>query len=339
MMIILLALLAQTHIQGYVETRPSVYWDDRTNLTGYNRGWLELTSRSEIYGAQIGFDVIIPYDTANADYLLESITVSRLALWIGPEYLRCIIGKQRLYWGVGRVFQPLDIFNRANYFDPDYERLGSNAVLGYWAVNPVTSMRVVFTPMHDLEHSQSSMRIGSSVFKHDIGITVMHRSEPQHTLIGAEIAGELLAGYWGEYRYSRLDDGDYSQFVIGLDYTFPPGLYIMSELFFDGSGVAEADLYDFERITTGERVTLAQRYLYVSAGMFPDPFAVLQPRLAGLINLDDDGFILMPHLMVSLFENTEITFGCNLIYGRGTSEFRNIVPFDGAVYMWIKVYF
>jgi hypothetical protein len=339
MVIIALAIFAQSHLKGYVETRPYVYWSDSTNVSGYNRGWLELTSRAETYGTQLGLDVIVPFDTTSIEHALESITISRLALWIGPEHLRCIIGKQRLYWGVGRVFRPLDVFNRTNYFDPNYERSGSTAAVAYWAFNAVSSMRVLFMPQRDIDHSQSSMRLGSSVFKHDVGVTIMHRSQPRHTLMGAEVTGELLVGYWGEYRYSWLADEDYSQFVLGLDYTFPLGLYLMTELFFDGSGVADTDLYDYAQITSGERVTLAQRYLYLSAGMFPDPFAVIQPRLAGLVNLDDNGFVLIPQIMVSLFENTEITIGGNVIYGPETSEFGNIIPFNGSVYMWLKVYF
>ncbi len=337
--IILLTMLTQVHLGGYLETRPFVYWDDSTSLTGYSRGWLELTSREETYGTQLGLDLVVPYDTTGIEQSLESIRISRLALWVGPENLRGIIGKQRLYWGVGRVFRPLDIFNQTNYFEPDYERPGSTAALLYWAIGPVTSVRAVFKPDRDVEHSQSGMRMGSTLGGNDIGLTFMHRSQPRHTLLGAEITGELFVGYWSEYRFSWYEDDNFSQFVLGLDYTFPFRLYIMSELFFDGSGVAESDQYDFARVLTGERSTLAQRYLYMSVGMFPDPFAVIQPQLAGLVNLDDEGVLVIPQVMVSLFENTEITLGCNLIYGRQTSEFENIIPFDGAVYMWIKVYF
>ncbi len=339
MVILILTLLTEVHLGGYVETRPFVYWGDSTSLTGYSRGWLELISREETYGTQLGLDVMVPYDTANIEQTLESITVSRLALWVGPENLRCIIGKQRLYWGVGRIFRPLDVFNRTNYFEPDYERPGSTAALMYWAMGSVTSVRVVLKPARDMEHSQSSIRVGSTLGGNDIGLTIMHRPEPRHTLMGAEITGELFVGYWSEYRFSWLEEYNFSQFILGLDYTFPFRLYIMSELFFDGSGVAESDQYDFTQVLTGERVTLAQRYLYVNIGMFPDPFAVIQPQLAGLVNLDDEGMLVIPRIMVSLFENTEITLGCNLAYGRQTSEFKNIIPFDGAVYVWLKVYF
>jgi hypothetical protein len=339
MVIIALIILAQVHIKGYVETRPYVYWSDSTNLSGYSRGWLELTSRAETYGTQLGLDIIVPYDTTDIAYALESITVSRLALWIGPEHLRCIIGKQRLYWGVGRVFRPLDVFNRTDYFDPEYERTGSTAAVAYWAIDAVSSMRAVFIPHCDLEQVQSGVRLGSSVFKHDIGVTVMHRSDPHHTLVGAELTGELHVGYWGEYRYSWQDENDHSQFILGLDYTFPPGLYLMAEVFFDGSGVADPDQYDLDMIATGERVTLAQRYLYMNAGIFPNPFAVIQPQLSGLVNLDDEGFIVIPQVMVSLFENTEITIGSNLIYGGSSTEFKNIVPFDGSVYLCVKIFF
>ena len=61
--IIILVLVTQFHLGGYVETRPFMYWGDSTSLTGYSRGWLELISREETYGTQIGLDIIVPYDT------------------------------------------------------------------------------------------------------------------------------------------------------------------------------------------------------------------------------------------------------------------------------------
>jgi hypothetical protein len=47
----------------------------------------------------------------------------------------------------------------------------------------------------------------------------------------------------------------------------------------------------------------------------------------------------MPQVSFPIFENTDIIVGLNYFIGSQRSEFKNITPFDGAVYTWMKVYF
>ncbi len=58
-----------------------------------------------------------------------------------------------------------------------------------------------------------------------------------------------------------------------------------------------------------------------------------------VINMNDKGFILIPQLSYAIFENAEITAGMNIFIGSDESEFKNITPYDGAVYVWAKIYF
>ena len=332
-----LTIVAQINISGYIETRPYLAWSDSVHILGYNRGWLEFKADGLNYGAQLAFDLIIPYDTILFDYAIENINISRLALWLGPENLRIIAGKQRLYWGVARVFRPLDVFNPINFFEPGYERRGSNALLGYFALGSLTSIRGIFIPEYDLKKSFSGLRVGSTFLKNDIGLNVMHRTLDRKTILGAEITGELEVGYWGEFSYTWEDTCDYSKLSIGVDYTFAFMVYTMLEYFFDGSGEDGPENYDYAKIIRGERMTLAQQYLYLSVGSVHNPF--FRPTMNAIINLNDKGFILIPQIYYAIFENAEIVSGLNILFGSDKSEFKNITPFDGQVYIWAKVYF
>ncbi len=129
MFIVSYIIFCQLNFSGYIETRPYVAWSDSFNLYGYNRSWLELKTDNKIYGTQIALDCLVPYDTLNFLHLHERISIPRLLLWLGSEKMRITAGKQSLYWGVGRIFRPLDVFNPVNYFEPNYERPGSNAIL------------------------------------------------------------------------------------------------------------------------------------------------------------------------------------------------------------------
>lgn len=335
--ILVLMVITQIDISGYVETRPYVTWNDSTTFTGYNRGWLEFRSDASSYGVQLAFDLILPYDTTSLSYALDNVNVSRLALWLGREEARIIIGKQSLYWGVGRVFRPLDIFNRVNYFEPGYERPGSNALLGYFSLGSLSNVRGIIIPHGDIESTLAGLRLGTNIIKNDLGITAMHQSSEDRTIIGGEITGELFLGYWIEGSFTWEDAIDYSRISLGLDYTFPLMIYSMFEYYFDGSGVGDPADYDYAQISRGERQTLAQNYLYASIGLLYNPF--FRPSISTIINMDDRGYIIIPNFTYSIFENTEITLGLNYALGSEESEFRNITEYHGAVYLWIKTYF
>lgn len=336
-MLLLMLIVTQINISGYVETRPYITWNDSTHFTGYNRGWLELKTADADHGVQVGLDLIVPYDTSTFSYVIDNISISRLALWLGDERARIVVGKQSLYWGVGRIFRPLDIFNRTNYFEPGYERAGSNALLGYLSLGDLSNVRGLVMPGGDINSTLVGIRTGTNVAGNDIGLTFMHRASERQTIVGGEITGELFAGYWGEVSYTRNDTIDYTKMSVGLDYTFPPAIYVMVEYYFDGSGVADPLYYDYSLITAGQRQTLAQHYLYASIGLANNPF--FKPSIGSIINLIDGGTIIIPQLTYAVMENAEVTMGLNLAFGSTESEFRNITPYRGAVYLWGKVYF
>jgi hypothetical protein len=336
-MIIALQIITQINVGGYVETRPYITWNDSTYFTGYNRGWLEFKNEASNYGTQLAFDIIMPYDTTSLSYAVDNINVSRLELWLGRAENRIIIGKQSLYWGVGRVFRPLDIFNRTNYFEPGYERPGSNALLGFLSLGRLSNLRGIIVPEGNIEKTLLGLRIGTNVMNNDIGFTAMHRSSESRTIIGAEITGELLLGYWAEASFVKEDTAGYGTTSLGLDYTFPLSIYTMIEYFYDGSGETDPAQYDYTKIISGDRQTLAQHYMYASVGLLYNPF--LRPSIATVINFNDEGFIIIPNLSYAIFENTEITLGINYTFGSAESEFRNITQYRGAVYIWAKTYF
>jgi hypothetical protein len=336
-MILLLFVLSGVNTNGYVETRPYIAWNDSVNFLGYNRGWLEFKTESVNYGAQIALDLIIPYDTSTVTYAVENTNISRLALWMQNERARITIGRQSLYWGVARVFRPLDIFNRVNYFEPGYERAGSNALLGYYSFGRLSSIRGIIMPRGDIERTLTGARIGTNLLANDLGFTVMHESHERRTIVGGEIAGEMIIGYWAEGSYTREDTVDYSKISVGIDYTFPYAIYAMIEYFFDGSGVDDPAFYDYNEIIQGKRQTLAQQYLYASLGLLRNPF--LRFSTTSIINIDDGGTILIPQIDYAIFDNVEISLGLNITIGTEESEFRNITPYRGAAYIWTKIYF
>lgn len=338
MVFILVTLLSLLDISGYVESRPYLLWNDSLEVAGYSRGWLAADTKGDSYGADFALDLIVSYDTSFS-VPADDIRIARLALWLGRESARITIGRQRLSWGVARVFRPLDVFNPANYLEPGYERFGVDAVLGYVALGQLSSFRCLFIPEHVMPRSFSAARIATNLVKNDIAATFMYRDAPRQMSLGGELAGEAVVGYWFEYRYTDENQRDFSMFSVGVDYTLPWRLYVMSEFFFDGSGVDDPSQYDVSLVVRGIRTTLAQRYCYASVSTVPTPFDLFRPSCGILVNIDDQGIAIIPQLFVQLFENTDITIGVNCFVGSAESEFKRVIPFNGAAYLWGKVYF
>lgn len=336
-LISILSLFGQIDVSGYLETRPLIAWNNSVNIYGYNRGWLEFKTSGLNCGTQIAFDCIVQYDTTHIVNILENINVSRLMLWLGPENLRIIAGKQRLYWGVAKVFRPLDVFNPINFFEPGYKRPGSNAILGYLSIGKLTSLRGIYIPQHNFKKSLLGLRIGTNLYKNDIGLNFIHKPSDLKRIVGFEVTGDLILGYWGEFSYTWEDSVQYGKASLGCDYTFSFPLYSMVEFFYDGNGENNPQKYDITKIISGERVTLARQYLYISIGWVHDPF--FRPSINSVINLNDRGVILIPRIYYSIFENAELTFGLNYFLGPNSSEFRVISSFDGQAYIWARVYF
>ncbi len=334
--VVIISLVGQLNVSGYVESRPYLSWNDSVHVYGYNRGWLEFKTDGDNYGAQLAFDCTIPYDSTSLSQAIEKKTISRLCLWFGPENLRLTAGKQRLYWGVARIFRPLDVFNRINFFEPGYERPGSNALLGYLSLGSLTSIRGVYLPADNWQRSLYGLRVGSNIIKNDIGLTVMHKPLDKKTIVGGEIAGELAVGYWCELSYTWEDTSRFLKTAVGIDYTFPLMIYSMVEFFYDGSGEADPADYDFTKIVSGERTTLGQEYLYCTVGLVQNPF--LRPSLSSIINLNDRGAIVIPNLSYSPFDNGELNVGLNFFLGPAQSEFKQLLPYTGQAYIWFRVY-
>lgn len=335
--LLILFMNGRADFAGYAETRIFLTGADSINFFGYSRGWLELKAGADNYGGQAAFDFISAYDTAHFAGVRSGIEISRLAVWLGPENLRLTAGKQRILWGVARVFRPLDIINPVNFLEPGYERSGFPAILAEFAPGRLTDIRVLCLPRYNLNDATYAGRFGTNLYKNDIGLNVFYRPDESQTVLGADLAGEIAAGYWVEGTFTRDDTSGYGKIAVGLDYTFPGMVYAMAEYFFDLSGESEPDEYDYQKLLNGSRGTLGQNYLYLSLALCRG--LVLSPSLNAVGNLDDRTGIIIPRTTCQPWDNIELNFGVNVPFGSRTGEFRRAAACDLMVFVWGKVYF
>jgi len=335
----LLVLLMSNHadFSGYAETRIFLTGTNSINFFGYSRGWLELKSDADYYGGQAAFDYTAAYDTAHFTGVGSGIDVARLAVWLGPENLRITAGKQRIQWGVARVFRPLDIINPTNFFEPGYERPGFPAILASYAPGRLTDIRFLYQPRFYPAGNRYAGRVGTNILKNDLGLSAFYQPGDRIWIAGADLAGELLVGYWGEATVTHEDSVYYIKTTLGVDYTFPGMVYALAEYFHDQSGESEPDEYDYQKLISGDRSTLGQNYLYLSLALARG--LVLSPGLNAVCNLDDRSGIVIPQTSYQPWDNVELNFGVTVPFGFRSGEFRRTAPYDLMVFLWGKVFF
>ncbi len=162
----------------------------------------------------------------------------------GPTRIRA--GKQQLAWGPAYSFNPTDLFHRKNLLDPTYEKEGVTALRFdlTWGVGG--RLTAIANPRRDLGTTGYAFRLGTHVTSlgYDVAMT-LHQVEDSTSLnpttfapitqrrraAGLEFSGELLGlGVWLEGNYNVMEaEQDFTRAVLGLDYTFPSGLYVIAE--------------------------------------------------------------------------------------------------------------
>jgi len=335
----LLALLMSNHadFSGYAETRIFLTGADSINFFGYSRAWLELKADADYYGGQAVVDFNAAYDTAHFAGVGSGIDIARLAVWLGPENLRITAGKQRILWGVARVFRPLDIINPVNFFEPGYERPGYPAILASYAPGRLTDIRLFCQPRFYPAGNRYAGRVGTNILKNDLGLNAFYQPGDRIWIAGADLAGELLVGYWGEGTYTRDDTSGYGKLAAGMDYTFPGMVYAMAEYFHDMNGESDPAEYDYQKLISGDRSTLGQNYLYLSLALARG--LALNPGLNAVCNLDDQTGILVPQTAYQPWDNVELNFGVTVPFGSQSGEFRRTAAYGLMVFVWGKVFF
>lgn len=235
----------------------------------------------------------------------------------GPTDLR--LGRQRIAWGTGRFWSPLDLLNPVSptALEPG-EREGVDAVLLEHKRSAVSRVSAVYAPVHGgrdrvlAQWHDNRLRVDYSVTAGQV---------PEGKLVGVDVASQVGgAGVRGEWTLTRSSGGDTPQRVLlGWDYAFPNTLSLSAELYFDGSGSSDPAQYQLEALLAAWRQTVGRRYAGMYLSYELTPLLKTQNWLAS--NLDDRSWYLSPRLVYSAAENLELTAGAQLFGGSAQSEF------------------
>jgi hypothetical protein len=230
------------------------------------------------------------------------------------------VGRQRIAWGTGRFWSPMDLLNP---FSPvaleRAERVGVDALLIEHKVNALSRLAFVYAPQRDTVDSDVAVMWHDN--RHGIDYSVMGGRFAGDRVIGADLASQVgEAGIRAEVTQTWPDAGaSFARVLLGLDYAFANTLTLSVEAFYDGSGTLEPAQYNFAALFSGRVQNLAQHYLGASAYYEITP--LWKTRHDVVLNLDDHSRYYSPSLSYSISSNLDATLGAQFFGGAEGTEF------------------
>lgn len=254
--------------------------------------------------------------------------------WSGKD-TDVTIGRQRIAWGTGRFWSPLDVLNPFDAARIEREeRPGVDALLVDRKLGPLGKLNGVFAPATDRSPAAIAAYLHGNARGTDYSVLVGKLRNER--VVGADMSGRFGGlGIRAEATASQPDAGRrFIRALLGADYGFANTLTVTGEFYFNGQGNSNRARYDFIGLFEGRIRSLARRYGAVAASYEITP--LLEVFFYGILNGDDRSRVLWPGLEYSATSDLALTAGIQSFSGTAGSEYGR---FQDVVHLQAKLFF
>ncbi len=245
------------------------------------------------------------------------------------------VGRQPISLGSGYAWNPTDFFNQKSLMDPTYEQPGIMAYrleipFGYRGL-----LDIALAPDENWDKTTKMVLLKSGISAFDVSVSwtetdhfipywrfadmAMEREKAQYA--GFALVGQIGdMGLWSEGTHSSRTV-DHLEFILGTDYTFSNGTYILAEYLSNSLGAEKGttEFRDYSTYFSGETHSLNQHYIfsmvrhgltdYISLGCFT------------IGNLDDESWMISPTLDWDMKYDVSLSVYYSISLGDDQSEF------------------
>ncbi|MFH1052456.1 MAG: hypothetical protein V1779_16175 [bacterium] len=250
-----------------------------------------------------------------------------------------VLGRQVIAWGVGRVWQPTDLFNPLNPANfSKTERDGADALSSKIFIGDFTDLELVANFSEKIKNYNYGARFRTNYEEYDLSATAGYFDH--RAVIGGYFAGNLFdAGFRGEAIYSMNEqdaDSNYIRGIIGLDYQFPHNIYAMIEYQYNGEGTLNKNEYlnYFARLMNGEIQNVSRNYLAIMSSYQIHP--LVSSSLMSITNLNDGSGMLGLSVGYNALQDLNLGLGTMFFYGGTGTEYSFYAP---AFYLSAEYFF
>lgn len=367
---------AETYLSGYFEPQLSVY-ELGGNYYQLNSNKLRIDLHSDISESIIfkgNFDYINYNGQTNydlVDYLPRSITgmlppgfdsipfgysdtifLDNAYLRIYSGQLTTTIGRLQFSYGSGFAWNPTDLFNKINILDPTYEQPGVDGIRFDFGLGSAYSICLLYSPERNWDKSGKLVRFLGRVSHFDWSLSVGEITLEKYDLLtnriissrrnmlGFDFSGELFGlGCHSENGYNYIRKGvDYWENLVGIDYTFTSGWYILLEYYHNQRADSDKDDYDLTDwldYLTSESKTITRDQLYYYTYYLITDFVNIGGSV--IYSISDKSSAIIPMLDYSMSDNLNLTILGNINTGAdGTIYSRHL---GNGVLFRLRAYF
>lgn len=209
------------------------------------------------------------------------------------------IGKQRIPLGVGRIWNPIDVFNPIDVeaIETD-ERRGTESIRYEYAMSELSNIDAT------IARNRGAVRVKGFLEYGDVAVVGLWDEDNDRDIIGWELAGQLgetgieLRSEGGSF-HDRVTGDRNTEFIVGTEYGFANSLTLLAEYRYS----------DENKIDYGGGLVSYQ------------PAMLWVCNLIAVENLDDRSGFIAPSLDYSLSDEMTLSFGAFIYFGDENDEF------------------
>lgn len=307
-----------------------VIWDNELiggNYVASEEFNLRQTQRADPY-LDLDYDLVRQSDFFYGQQLYRAYA----RLDAGPVVFTA--GRQKVDWGVMRLFSPVDLFTRLPLFDIEKdERVGATAANLMIAPAPGLKINPVYAVHPDFDRARLGGRLTKTLGHFDV--SVLGGKFLQDEVFGFDVAGDVKkAGVRGEFIYDRSEAGpDFVQFAAGVDYGWENSLYVAFEYFYNGQGTNNPVTAVF--LPGGSQIQSVHEN-FVSLQVKYDITPLWKVTMMGIVDINGGSVFLNPETRYAPLTWLEITGGAHIPVGKTNGEFTAI---PNVYYFQTQVFF
>ncbi len=300
-----------------IRLRPSLNFDDRFNFTVEYEAFIHYKNKIETYSEnyKIITGQIVNLHSEMLNNRLWHIIhfIDRMYLKINFDKINLTLGRQRIAWGTGRIWNPTDLFNPINPTNfAKIEKDGVDAAFVKYNFANLTDLSIVINPTKIKTNFSIRLRTNFSEFD----LSVLGGKFTNDYVLGADFAGNLLnAGVRGEMLYSQNN----IKYILGIDHQFTPKIYSLIEYHFNGAGKSKKAFYDFNSLLNNYSIYLAKKYFIFQLSYIVHPLSSISILIKR--NLNDNSSFYSLDLSYSILDNLNVSWITNVFSGSCYTEY------------------
>ena len=249
---------------------------------------------------------------------LDQLVFDRAHLKYSAANWSLTAGKQRIAWGSGYIWNPVDIFNPfvLSFAVQDQDKMNVQAARVEVPLGTTSGIDTFVLAGMPWEETGKGIRVKGTAGLFDLALSYVDQGTLGHQ-VGFDTSGDIVqdVGMRGEIALKTSASGaGYTQAVIGGDYTLDNGVGLNYEYYFNGLGSRDKNSYNW-----GTAESVGVDYLFLSANRIVDELTTV--TLSLLTNLDDQSFMLYPQYARNIGQNLDLNIEAMLLVGQGGSEF------------------